>query len=830
MRRALACLMGMALLAASAGVCWAAQAESEAKEFVERPLLGGGGELGASEAVEAVKSVKRQKTANSDQVNILADKIDHVKDRDYVVASGSVDITYQATNLKADRVEFNTKTGDVVAFGNVTIGSEGSLIACQKAVFNIYTQRGFMYDAEGFASPVYYFTGKKIEKVGDDKLSIHNGTLTTCGPACGTGATPWAFNISKADLQVNRYAYLYGFVPMVLDIPLFYLPYYVTSIKTERSTGFLQPAIGTDSEDGIFVNNLFFWAINPSMDATIGLDYLSHRGFRYTAELRYVLDSRSMGQLNASYLKDGEFFNQSISRHQWLFDDDRAPGDLPLGGEFYKVTLDHKQVLAWDVEMLGRMDLENEDTNFDREFSDNLDLRSRREMESFVSFTKNWESRSLQVIAERLESLEDNLFTTGTGLRFFGDRNEVFGRLPSVQFLQQPEQLGKTPFYFEMESSWTNFFEQEKIERLVATDLEEFDNVENTPRFDVYPTVSMPISVAPWLSVTPAAAVRETYWWRRRANEKADFSIRDGLSREAVEFTVDAKGPTVYRIYHYENRWAEKYKHLIEPFVRYRYVSDFDEADSLLIPVTIRGAHFDRVDTFDVSRFTQTVGVNELRYGLTNRVLAKDSHGSISEIFRLKVSQPFDIKESRKDERSGVVSLGPVQIDLESQVIPPLILNSRSTYDYFHKRLSDLGATLGLEVGRYGMMYVDYTFVQDAASGENKQSFYTGAAGVNLTDNVHVQYRVRYDENEGTVLENEYILVYRGCCWAIEFDLFDRVDETKMVVMFDLKGIGTIGRRFRVGSDLGGKRRSTREELPDTLRKSLDSNLSSSSF
>ncbi len=823
--RALAYLLGVVLVAVGPSQVWAAES-SEAKTFVDRPLLSGGGELGPSEAVEAIKKAHRPPSPAFDRVNILADKIDHLKGRDYVIATGSVDITYHTTDLKADRVEFNTKTGDVVATGDVTISSEGSIIQSQKAIFNIYTKRGFMYDAEGFASPVYYFTGEKIEKVSDDELNITNGTLTTCGPTCGTGPTPWTFRIRQANLQVDGYAHLYGFVPKVLGVPFFFLPYYVTSIKTDRGTGFLSPVVGTGSEDGIFVTNRFYWAINPSMDATFALDYLSNRGTRYNGELRYVIDERSSGQLNASYLKDGEFFNQSIVGQQWLFDDDRGPNDLPLGGEFYKITLDHKQVLPGEVEMIGRMDLESNDTNFDREFSDVLDLRTRRETESFVSLAKNWESRSVQFIAERLESLEDNLFTSTARARLLGDKEEVFGRLPSIQFRQQPEQIGPTPFYFSMDSSWTNFFEEEEEEKLVGANLERFEDVENTPRFDVFPKVELPIAVAPWLSVTPSVAFRETFWWRKRESPLVNNSIGDDLSREAFEGQVTLRGPTVFRTFNFETPWAEKYKHLIEPTVTYLYISDFDEEDSLLVPVTLKGGRFDAIDAFDRSR-TGTVGVNQLTYGLTNRVLAKSSKGKVDEIFRFSVSQFFDIKEYRKDERTDIISLGPIAFDLESRPVPFLIVNTRASYDYAHERLANLNSTVGLEVGRYGVLYTDYTFSQNVLTGENSQSFYLAGVGVNLTDALHTQYRIRYDEKEGSVLENQYILVYRGCCWSVEATLFDRIDETKMVVMLDFKGIGSVGHKFRVGSDIGGKRRGARERLPDTIRQSLNSNLNS---
>jgi lipopolysaccharide assembly outer membrane protein LptD (OstA) len=290
---------------------------------------------------------------------------------------------------------------------------------------------------------------------------------------------------------------------------------------------------------------------------------------------------------------------------------------------------------------------------------------------------------------------------------------------------------------------------------------------------------------------------------------------------------VTLRGPTAYRIFNIETPWAEKYKHLIEPTVTYRYVTDFDEQDSLLAPVTLTGGRFDGIDTFDRSALTGTVGVNELTYRLTTRLLAKGAKGNVGEIFRFMVSQTFDVKEYRKNERTDLVSLGPIRFDVESRPVPFLIANARTSYDYGHERLANLNGTVGLEVGRYGMLFGDYVFSQSTTTGETLQSFYSGAAGLNLTDAIHAQYRIRYDERDGLTLENQYSLVYRGCCWSVQVTLFDRIDETKALFMLDLRGIGSVGRRFHVGSDVGGKRRGERERMSDTLRQSIDSHLQS---
>src|SRR5258708_21130828 len=46
-----------------------------------------------------------------------------------------------------------------------------------------------------------------------------------------------------------------------------------------RQSGFLIPTIGTSNSKGTIVGDSFYWAINRSMDATLGAEYLSRPGW-----------------------------------------------------------------------------------------------------------------------------------------------------------------------------------------------------------------------------------------------------------------------------------------------------------------------------------------------------------------------------------------------------------------------------------------------------------------------------------------------------------------------------------------------------------------------
>ena len=86
-------------------------------------------------------------------------------------------------------------------------------------------------------------------------------------------------------------------------------------------------------------------------------------------------------------------------------------------------------------------------------------------------------------------------------------------------------------------------------------------------------------------------------------------------------------GPSFSRIFDVKIGPWEKLKHIIEPRVDYTYVSDV--SDPARIPA------FDTIDT--------TLGQNQIRYAIVNRLLAKTggTTGSAEEIASLEIAQTY---------------------------------------------------------------------------------------------------------------------------------------------------------------------------------------------
>src|SRR5205807_2837066 len=93
---------------------------------------------------------------------------------------------------------------------------------------------------------------------------------------------------------------IYNTVFRIKGIPVVYLPFAAPPVeKLGRQSGFLVPTFGTSSRKGTIFGDSFYWAINRSMDDTIGAEYFSSRGWALHNNFRMRTSQRSY--LNLDY-------------------------------------------------------------------------------------------------------------------------------------------------------------------------------------------------------------------------------------------------------------------------------------------------------------------------------------------------------------------------------------------------------------------------------------------------------------------------------------------------------------------------------------------------
>jgi len=262
------------------------------------------------------------KPALKNPVHISALTVEYNREENIYTAHGMVDLREDTRTLKADYMQYNENTNELIAQGNVVFEDRGDIIECDRLELNLFTKRGKIEKGKIFLKESNFrIAGDEINKVGEFTYTIKNGVFTTCeweNPA-------WKFTASDMDITVEGYGKTKGAKFHILDKPVFYLPWAMFPVKTERQSGFLMPEIALHSRDGVEIKNSYFHVISKDKDATFYLDYIEERGFKPGAEFRYALKEDLKGTWYGSIMKDKEYNNtryQLKGTHEQMFKND----------------------------------------------------------------------------------------------------------------------------------------------------------------------------------------------------------------------------------------------------------------------------------------------------------------------------------------------------------------------------------------------------------------------------------------------------------------------------------------------------------------------------
>lgn len=218
------------------------------------------------------------------------------------VMHSDVRLTQGRRSFRADTLTFDKATREAELKGNIQVREPGVLLRAERAYVDTNTGNAELDNARF----VLYETrvrgrAEKLEKFGDQVISLDQGTFTSCEP----GDNTWLIRGSNITLHNDKH---YGTARHmrleVKDIPVAYAPYFRFPIGPDRLTGFLFPSIGLDSDDGIGEFTApFYWNIAPNYDATLTWRYLSDHGNILMTELRHM-SANFDTQLNASALNN----------------------------------------------------------------------------------------------------------------------------------------------------------------------------------------------------------------------------------------------------------------------------------------------------------------------------------------------------------------------------------------------------------------------------------------------------------------------------------------------------------------------------------------------
>ena len=527
------------------------------------------------------KPAKRQptprQTTTEDKeapITVFARTWDKTKDR--VFAQGDVEVHYKDLKLFADEVEVNTETKDVNAVGNVVIQSPDQVISADKAFYNLDSREHKLEKANGMIQPDIFYQADTIEGEGRDSFSLTKARVTSC-----TQPTPrWNFSCSRANLKRNDYIEMWNSVFRLKKVPVFYMPYFRYPLDRERSTGFLTPQIGYNGVKGFFLGESFYWAIARNMDATFSADYYSSMGFGGGLEYRYLFGEGTGGEARLYYF----FFKPDP-------DGTRPPNA-------YSLRFKHNQPLPGGFRLVANIDYQ---TSFDflREFDNNFKRASVSNYRSEAFISRAWSYYNFSLRASRYETYYRRI-----------DNSILTYYLPQITLNSFKIKL-LSPLYFSFNSSFTSWKYGYQAE---------FDSggEKHYDSLNFSPELSLPFSAIPWLTLNTSLSTNLSYYAQSYAPNSRNI-IDDPIFHANYVLGFECTGPVFYRIFQ-SSGGETKVKHLIEPFINYRYDSPVNEPDRI---ITAHGFY----------RYHQ------ITYGLTTRILVKTDMPR--EVFTWGLSQTY---------------------------------------------------------------------------------------------------------------------------------------------------------------------------------------------
>lgn len=517
------------------------------------------------------------------------------KDGDNYFADGNVQVRYENKRLRADHAEYNSTSGDLQLQGNVQMDSDTQHIEAEKGQYDVKRSSGTFSNARGtvqmprpnksgvlLSSNPIYFEAQEVQRIDEETYKFHSVWMTVCLPQ----RPVWKFFAPEATLHVDQRVALINSNFRIVRIPLFYTPYASLPVgPQQRQSGFTIPDISNTTSKGIVLGDSFYWAPVSWMDAEVGAELYSRRGWSQSADLR-VRPSQS------SYILYRYF---GVQDRGLPGPNGRGPSQSGHQSRFFaEGSLRHGWRAVADVNELSSL-------TFRLAFSSTYTGATSSELVSAGFLTNNFSGFSFNFLASNYR----DFLSTQTG-------NTVqIRKTPEVRFGSVEQQPWKRlPVYFGLDA--------------FTGGNHRADPQMNTPsaveRTEVAPRVTVPLHFGPWLGITTSATGRATHYG---AQIDQGVVSEQNISRTTGEFSTQIQTPALERVWGDSER--TRWKHTVEPEITYNYVTGVDNFSRFL--------RFDQDDTL--------TNTNEVEYGIIQRLFRRPKTGSAGQFIYWRVAQKY---------------------------------------------------------------------------------------------------------------------------------------------------------------------------------------------
>jgi LPS-assembly protein len=350
-----------------------------------------------------------------EKTNIVSESLEYNKETSTYIAKGKVQIQRADEHIEADEMTYNDLTSETVATGNVKYTEKDASFTASKAELNLDDKTGILYDAEVLIKKGnFHIKGKIIEKKGEKYYTSPRSAFTTCDAP----VPAWCFSGKNVDAVVENTIKAKDVTFRIMDVPVFYTPYFRAPFLADRKTGFLTPYPGYSNTKGFYFDIPFYWAISENRDMTFTLNEYSKRGLGEDLELRYLEPGGIQGKWWFSHLRD-RVLDKDFLEFRGLHD---QRSQESLGG-YLNINLINEK-------------------NYYNEFGRGIEVRTNRFLESTGEINLPFSNSRAYLLSQYWVDLESNSIAPSQ-------------KLPEAGYVLNPTKIGH--FWISATTTFTNF-------------------------------------------------------------------------------------------------------------------------------------------------------------------------------------------------------------------------------------------------------------------------------------------------------------------------------------------------------------------------------------
>jgi len=661
--------------------------------------------------------------------------------------------------IKAEWMAYDVTLSTIKARGNVFVEADGQSIAAEQAVVNLEQETGTFKKATVLGTEKdLHLEGEVIEKIGFKTYHIEDGWIITCKLPEGRKA-PWSFAAKDAMIEQDGYATLKHARFRIKDVPVFYSPWLMMPVKNRRETGFLLPELSTSDISGFGVNLPFFWNISDSTDLSIYSQYYAERGFMPSVEFRYITSPANKGLAWANYLHDDlsdpdetEYYEETGYTHDnqdryWI----RSKIDQDISGWTSRLDID----IVSDRDYLREFDsgltgFKASNEQFQDVFGRSLENKTDDQRTNTFAMQRSWGATSLtgQLLAIN-DVREDEVLEEGEL-----PRRTPLWNLPAVDY------TGTMPFEnlydltLQWDASYYNFWREEGI---------------GGHRFDIYPKLSAPLPISPYLESRAEVGVRDTYYMIEEYGEY-DWDNDDTQNRFLYDISAEI-GTTLMRSFAMTDAArSDGFTHEVRPYVNYDFVPDEDQDD---LP-----------DWTSVENIGEQ---NRITYGIDNffNGFSNDADSDLDvEYGWFKISQFYSLIDDDEDEPFSDIS-----VDMKWIPLRFFELEYRTDFDVYESMFVKHDFDGSYRTRRGDLFTLEYYFTDfpDSSRTEQINARIEAALFASLKAKFSIEHSLANDETN----EANLALLYQALCWSVELGSQYTPEETSFMLIFSLANLGS---------------------------------------